>query len=274
MSASRLSRIGFALGLFVLTACSSGEPTRIFDVEQTGTLTRNDPGLTPGVWYVLYEEPGTPALTKRLSFDQNTVCIRNGQSGPCLRSIYEKGLRVTVRGSDEDAGIHVQEMEIEGASSSGPEENTALPRHHDGSGFTIDFPAGWTVKENDTIVTESYEVIGTSFVAPSERDTTTLTEGKMHVALEQTCPIQEDSKTVIINGRMWLEHNWSGVGAGNLYEGSTYTLPDGNTCAMVTFYAHSCNLGLEECGPKPVTKYDKTGLFNTFREMLDTIELK
>jgi hypothetical protein len=274
MRFSTFTRLGAAIGFALLVACAPSQPVRTFEVEQAGTLVRNTPGLTPGVWYVSYEEPGQPALTKRLSFAQDAVCIVNGVRGECKRSLFEQGLKVTVRGSDEDAGVHVEEMEIDGDSSSAAQENSALPRHHEGEGFSVDFPAGWTVKENDTITTEEYTLTGTSLVAPSERDKTTLDEAKFHIALNQTCPEQDSGKTVIVNGRMLLENEWNGAGAGNLYEGSTYTLPTGNHCAVITFYAHSCNLGPEDCGPKPVQKYDKNALFKTFREILDTLELK
>lgn len=276
MSFSSIVRAGIVLPMVFLAACAPARVVRTFDVEETGTLMRNTPGLTPGVWYISYEETGEPAFTKRLSFAENAECIVRGQRSACPRSIFEQDLLVTVRGTDENGGILVEEMEIVGATSSAPETNDSLPRHHEGSGFTIDFPAGWTVTEDDTVVTQSYELSGTSIAAPSEHDTTTLTEAKVHIALNQTCPAQNEneSDTVIINGRMWLETEWSGVGAGNLYEGATYTLPTGNRCAVITFYTHSCNLGLKECGPNVEKKYDKTALFATFREILDTLEVK
>lgn len=106
----------FFIGMFslVLAACSATTTTTTasFDFEETGTLTRNTPGLTPGVWYLLYEETGNPALTMRLSFE-DAECIVNGVRGACERSVFENGLSVTVRGDRENDGVLVEEMEVE-----------------------------------------------------------------------------------------------------------------------------------------------------------------
>jgi len=106
----------FSIGLLslVLAACSATTTTTTasFDFEETGTLTRNTPGLTPGVWYLLYEETGNPALTMRLSFE-DAQCVVNGERGACERSVFENGLSVTIRGDRENDGVLVGEMEVE-----------------------------------------------------------------------------------------------------------------------------------------------------------------
>lgn len=98
-----------------LAACTPGEdtPAVSYDFEQTGNLTRNNPGLTPGVWYLQYEEPGQPGLTMRLSFDDDSRCITDAGRGECERSLFESGLRVSIRGNQDGNGVLVGEMEVE-----------------------------------------------------------------------------------------------------------------------------------------------------------------
>lgn len=48
-----------------------------------GHLVKDNPGLKPGVWFLVYEAPGAPALTQELLFDKDSVCITNGQTGEC-----------------------------------------------------------------------------------------------------------------------------------------------------------------------------------------------
>jgi hypothetical protein len=48
-----------------------------------GHLVKDNPGLKPGVWFLVYEAPGAPALTQELSFDIESVCSANGRTGKC-----------------------------------------------------------------------------------------------------------------------------------------------------------------------------------------------
>lgn len=111
----RTTLLSTGLLTLALVACSPTTTTNIatFDFEETGTLTRNAPGLSPGVWYVEYEEANNPALTMRLSFNEDSVCIQGETEGPCERSIFENDLNVTIRGMRMNDGIVVSEMEIE-----------------------------------------------------------------------------------------------------------------------------------------------------------------
>lgn len=101
----------------MLAACapSTGDvtPPVSYDFEETGTLTRNQPGLTPGVWYLSYKESGQADLTMRLSFDDNSECLTGTSRGACERSIFENNLAVTIRGTKDGNGVLVGEMEVE-----------------------------------------------------------------------------------------------------------------------------------------------------------------
>lgn len=98
-----------------LTACTASTVSEApsYDFDQQGTLTRNTPGLTPGVWYLSYQEGSTPEMTMRLSFE-DTVCLQGASSGPCERSVFQNELSVRVRGMRENEGVAVKEMTVLG----------------------------------------------------------------------------------------------------------------------------------------------------------------
>lgn len=107
----RLSSIVLALTLAACTTANTiQEPVYTFD--HKGTLSRNNPGLTPGMWYLVYEMPGQPAIPVRLWFDDDTLCIDGEKKAPCERSVFEKGLKVQIRGIDENGAVNVREMEL------------------------------------------------------------------------------------------------------------------------------------------------------------------
>lgn len=107
--------LSLSLIALTLAACAPADvtPAVSYDFEETGTLTRNSPGLTPGVWYLLYEAPGQPGLTMRLSFDDDSRCFDGTDRGPCERSVFENSLPVTIRGTKDNNGVVVGEMDIE-----------------------------------------------------------------------------------------------------------------------------------------------------------------
>lgn len=85
------------------------------EVEQftaTGNLVRNNPGLEPDVWYVVYEAPGAPALTKPLRFSASSVCTDSVTSDPCTVDNLEPGMRVHIQGHVTAQDV-VQVMRLE-----------------------------------------------------------------------------------------------------------------------------------------------------------------
>lgn len=109
------SLITAVLTLHLIACTASLTPPVSYDIDQSGTLVRNTPGLTPGMWYLLYDEPNMEDLTMRLSFNDETVCIQGETRGPCERSVFENDLKVIVRGDRQDGGVIVKEMEIQAA---------------------------------------------------------------------------------------------------------------------------------------------------------------
>jgi hypothetical protein len=106
--------ISISLLTVVLAACT-GSVTQndpVYDFTASGSLVRNMPGLTPGVWYLQYDKDGQTDLTTRLSFDDETICIDSQQESACERNVFEQGLQVTIEGNNEGGGVLVREMSI------------------------------------------------------------------------------------------------------------------------------------------------------------------
>ena len=51
---------------------------------KAGAITVNNPGLKPGVPYLVYEEPGKPAVTQQLVINEMSVCVSGTGSLPCV----------------------------------------------------------------------------------------------------------------------------------------------------------------------------------------------
>jgi hypothetical protein len=139
--------------------------------------------------------------------------------------------------------------------------------------FSVRHADGWGVEQNHEIITDEYELTGTALLVPVDRTETTLYEGIFHIARVDICPEQSRTTQVSMNGLTWNRSEWEGAGAGNLYEGETYTTDTMSGCLVVTMYAHSCNLSPEECGPTKPEKYDRGALFGTMHQMLETLKL-
>jgi hypothetical protein len=99
----------------------AGLTARQTDFIQTGNLVKDNPGAKKGVWYLVYEKPGKPALTAELVFDSQSKCtagiVGGVENGPCDMSWVENGYRATVKGLDENDRIWVNSALIEPAAA-------------------------------------------------------------------------------------------------------------------------------------------------------------
>lgn len=137
-------------------------------------------------------------------------------------------------------------------------------------GYSIVVPSGWTILKNTDVTTAEYTVEGTAFIAPADMTGTTLNEARFHIAQIPSCPVPSvsgsTSETIEIDGIDFQRTSWSGVGAGNLYEGYTYTAPTNDACIVLTGFLHSCNLGVD-CGENHSAPFDTQAYFSTFDTM-------
>lgn len=91
----------------------TGTPTNFAEY---GTVVFNNPGLKANTPYFVYEEPGSPALTKELIIDAESACVANNGSVPCLAMSVTfdmpfGGRRVLVEGIEEGDGIRVKKLQ-------------------------------------------------------------------------------------------------------------------------------------------------------------------
>lgn len=77
--------------------------------DETGNLTFNSPGASPETWYLVYEEPGAPALTAELAFTQESVCNLQSGTTTCPEGLAP-GMRVRVIGKVRDNIVRTETM--------------------------------------------------------------------------------------------------------------------------------------------------------------------
>lgn len=82
---------------------------------KSGVTVKNLPGLKSDQWYLLYEEPGKPALNAELQFDTESLCGNEERKTMCmLLSISDYGMKngekVEIRGIEHDDVLKVREL--------------------------------------------------------------------------------------------------------------------------------------------------------------------
>jgi hypothetical protein len=81
-----------------------------FDV--TGHIVRNNPGLKPNTWYLVYEHVGQPAQNVELKFDDKSFCFANDQSVLCDEYPFRNGQVIHVEGIEKDRVVLVRQIII------------------------------------------------------------------------------------------------------------------------------------------------------------------
>lgn len=82
------------------------------DFDETGNLVIDTPGLPAGVWHLVYEAPGAPALTAALEFTAQSRCLLpTGVAVACDE--LEVGMRARVEGQElPDGTVRVQRVHL------------------------------------------------------------------------------------------------------------------------------------------------------------------
>jgi hypothetical protein len=73
-----------------------------------GVLVRDNPGLKPGVWYLVYDLPGAPGVTQELSFDSKSFLFVDDRSQNYAEGILSNGLHVSVEGNEASGVVYVK----------------------------------------------------------------------------------------------------------------------------------------------------------------------
>lgn len=89
------------------------------DFTKTGTVTYNNPGLKENTPYFIFEEPGSPALSKEIIFDELSVCVSNAGTLPCLSidtaidSVYGEKQTIVEGISQSDGSLLIRKLILE-----------------------------------------------------------------------------------------------------------------------------------------------------------------
>jgi hypothetical protein len=97
--------------------CGDSVAVIAIDFDETGHFVKDNPGLKPGVWYLVYEKPGSPALYKELVFDNQSVCMFNGKQGTCPDVLLPSSALTHVRGMISGEVVRVAEATSGGTTS-------------------------------------------------------------------------------------------------------------------------------------------------------------
>jgi hypothetical protein len=76
--------------------------------DQVGNMVRNNPGLVPGQWYLVYESAGAPAKTVQLIFNAESVCEGSRVLPACNTDMYAQGQRVRIQGNISSSSVEVR----------------------------------------------------------------------------------------------------------------------------------------------------------------------
>jgi hypothetical protein len=85
---------------------------QVEEFSRVGNLTINNPGMTEDVWFLVYEGPGSPALTAELQFDGMSQCEVGGEVVVCDESLFVPGQRVDVNGEIQDEVVLVRNLVV------------------------------------------------------------------------------------------------------------------------------------------------------------------
>lgn len=98
-----------------------GNPTRPMPSESCDTADKNGKFEKTGnlvkyegedFWTLVYEEPGAPALAKKLVFRPKSQCKIGITPVSCDDNLWENGARAIVLGEEEDGSLFVNKLEI------------------------------------------------------------------------------------------------------------------------------------------------------------------
>lgn len=106
--------LGLAFSIFIFTQSSAPEgdqaaippppPEPLLDFIALGHLVKNNPGLKPDIWYLVYERPGEPALYAELLFTENSECSFGGTKGICPDVLLPSSALTEIQGVRQGNG--------------------------------------------------------------------------------------------------------------------------------------------------------------------------
>ena len=89
---------------------------KLTDFSETGNITKDNPGMKQGIWYLVYEKPGEPALNAELKFNEDSLCQTGSISQLCQETTIETGDRAEVTGWKINGAVIIKNMVIQKTS--------------------------------------------------------------------------------------------------------------------------------------------------------------
>ena len=77
---------------------------------KTGNLVKGNPGMEAGIWYLVFEEAGRPAVSAKLVFDEKSQCEEKGEPKKCDPSAFSQGERAEVSGYNSGQDVLVYKL--------------------------------------------------------------------------------------------------------------------------------------------------------------------
>lgn len=106
--------------------CGDSVAVIAIDFDETGHFVKDNPGLKPGVWYLVYEKLGSPALYKELVFDNQSVCKLNDKEGICPDVLLSSSALTHVRGMISGEAVRVAEATSGGTTPIVKTQNSGI----------------------------------------------------------------------------------------------------------------------------------------------------
>ena len=79
---------------------------------ETGNITKDNPGYPENVWHLIYEEQGSPAVTKALIFNSENICSVDDKQSECDPDSLVVGTKVEIRGYENEDGVEVKDLKV------------------------------------------------------------------------------------------------------------------------------------------------------------------
>lgn len=115
-------------------------PPQAVNFDRTGNLARNNAGLKPDTWYLIFEVPGQAASTTELTFTTTSTCITAATSSVCNPQNLQNGQRARVQGTQLENVVTVTRLtlieEAKDEPSNGNGTSTNNGSKNGGSGTT------------------------------------------------------------------------------------------------------------------------------------------
>ena len=79
---------------------------------EKGNLIINNPGFPEGIWHLVYEKEGSPALNTALSFNEYSLCIVEEEEIDCEPEFFKAGASVEVKGVENNGTVEVLRLQL------------------------------------------------------------------------------------------------------------------------------------------------------------------